>query len=168
MNFLNIERLLSITAVSSERTSLSETEVMSAWQARLLARNELMVYLATYLGDEPVQCYVTFPFDDIEVTVTNEDIQFDSEFIYLPFGWFSLNLWDALRKDKNNLLFKVLRYLSWNVDLIVRSLDSATATEEPITGELLSEQGIMDIFSLHSYIGVYENIDKWIGADRSR
>lgn len=168
MEFNNVDKLLSVAAVCNDCESVSESTLKAAWKARLFARNELMVYLVTYLGDEAVQCYVTFPFDDIEVTVLNEEHPFDSEFIYLPFGWFSLNLWNALLQDKNNLLFRVLRYFSWNVEQISNYLEASGVELDAgacVTSELLSERGILDIFSLHSYIGVYKNVDNWIGVD---
>lgn len=160
-----IEKLLDTMSVCNDCDGLPESEVEAAWLARLMARNELIVYLSNYLGDEPVQCYVTFPFEDIELTVFSEEKTFDSEFIYLPFGWFSCNLWEALKKDRNNLLFKVLRYFSWNATVIVHylAMDGVDLIDgNIITSEFLNEHAILDIFSLHSYIEVYKDIDKYI------
>lgn len=162
MNYEGINTLLDTLAVYNIGDDLPESEITAAWKALLMAKNELTEYLTNYLGDEPVQCCVIYPAGNIEIIKLLDDKEFNLDFIYLPFGCFSANLWNALREDKDNWLFKVLTYMSWYAVGVTFCFAEGFEVYEVITKKMVEEHAVWDIFSLRSYYNVYKDVDTYI------
>ena len=87
----------------------------------------------------------------------------DEEVVKLPFGMFSVNLWEKLLEDKENPVFKVLSYFEDCIHILRSNL--GIGKYEVIVLDSLNKRGIIDVYSLHSYVGVFENISNYFEGE---
>lgn len=157
-----IEELREFLSVCESPNPLTPQDIEAAFDLLQAAKNEARQYMLELMNGKPSHCRVTMPVGDLEVfSIDKKEVEEldDIELIHLPFGVFSLNLWQELLKDKNNPLFQILDYFEFNTRGIRNIL--AMHGVEPsviIDCDLLNEHDIMDIYSLHSYENVYRDV----------
>lgn len=166
MRIMQISDFFNVVPVRNDGKSLTENEVNEILASLSAAKLELMRYLFALSCTEPSACYVMFPFGDIMIGLLDPEDGLEEEFIHLPFGYFSVNMWNKLKADESNPLFMVLRYFSGYVDVLEWylmtdgvSIDCST----PITEAVVNEHSIVDIYSLRSYTNIYRDLERYLG-----
>lgn len=161
-NFKNVEELLNYMAVCEEPEPITAESTLNAYRLLQLACLEIRYYVEELMLDEQFFFDLIVPLEDLKVcNITDEDVSF--ELIRLPFGTFTTNVWNKLRDDKDNPVFKILEYFSFNVRGIHNILSMHGVDPKTIvTVELLNEHKIMDTYALHSYVGIFDNYSDFI------
>ena len=167
--FENVQKLRKFLSVCEMPDPISSKDIEDAYNLLQATKEELKAYISELMKGKTFSCRIIMPAGDLQecgfddsadlVTAVNNT----EESIHLPFGSFSMNLWQELLKDKDNPVFQVLNYFEFNVrgirnTLVMHGVPAKTA----ITCNLLNEHDIMDIFSLHSYENVYRDIFSYI------
>lgn len=159
--YANVNELIDFTAVCSEPIEMTEEEILSKFALIQRVKAELELYISELMGAEPYLYEVVLPLGKIKsnsITVGNS-----GEIIRFPFGMFSINLWEKLLADKDNPVFKVLTYFEFNVKGIKSLLvNQGVNPKQFVTVSLLNKHKITDIFSLHSFINVYDNASDYL------
>ena len=152
-----VERLMDMLCVYD---SLEEVVYQDYFKVLNDVKTELADYVSREMQSEPYYFKLYLPTKNVEVAQINSSSAL--ELIHLPFGVFSLNVWQKLGVSDGNPFYQLLRYLDFETRgirtyLSVRNVDSHAV----ITTEMLNEYGILDIFSLHSFEHVYSDATKY-------
>ena len=166
MNFRNVEALLGTLLVWEDADELSVIDMQVAYDTLKRVKVELTSYIKQLINStEPYIVDLRMPLDSVH-TINLDNINPDLVILHLSFGTISLNVWQKLKENLSNPVFKVLRYFSDNVKCI-RSILTMNGVDDfaPITKELLDEYRIFDLFDLYEYENAYKDFDKYLSAD---
>lgn len=166
MNFSNVENLLGTLLVCEDADKLSLVDMQDAYALLKQVKLELTDYIKQLVSStEPYIVDLKMPLDSVH-TINLDNINPDLIILHLPFGTISLNVWQKLKENLDNPVFKVLRYFSDNVKCIRDILTMyGVADSVPLTRELLEEYKIFDLYGLHEYENAYKDFDKYLDAD---
>ena len=123
MMYEKLEKLLEFSSILSEDVHLSSEErddmfiddVYDAYDLFDAGVSEAMGYVSRLAREEDDICKVIIPKGDWYIGGDRDVLALKSwlgekEIIYLPFGYFTANLWKKLKRDSDNPLFQLLRY----------------------------------------------------------
>lgn len=163
--FENVQKLRKFLSVCEMPDPISSKDMENAYNLLDAAKEEMKSYILKLMEEQTFSCRIIMPAGVLQEFGFNDsaDIHTTEESIHLPFGSFSMNLWQELLKDKENPVFQVLEYFEFNTRGIRNILTMhGVSDKEVITCDLLNEHDIMDIFSLHSYENVYRTVSEYI------
>lgn len=155
MVYKYIEELINTEVIITDRAIIPMCEVINMLSNLADVEREIECYLDNLMGDEEFVFELVLPLKSV--------MHYGAigiEVVRLPFGSFSINLWEELLADKDNPIFKLLRYFEDSIENLRKVLN--TDNYGVITMKDLNDNQIIDIYSLHSYIDVYKDIDKYI------
>lgn len=160
--FKNVEVLRNFHPIYEEPEPMSHEDVLNAFKVLKNAYKDVEDYLTELMSDEQGLVELVLPFHDFKIcNIVSSDMA--DEIFQFSFGTFSLSLWNKLVVDKNNPVFQLLEYFEFYVRLLQNLLAmQGFDIETLVTVEVLNEYQIMDIFSLHNYIGVYDDFQYFI------
>lgn len=156
MEYEYTNRLIHSEVIITDKSSLTEKELVGFYDLMANTKDEVIEYIRKLMKLEPYMYELDLPLGKIRDTGLTIS---DEELVKLPFGTFSLNLWQKLTEDKENPVYKLLFYLDFSLTYLRSVL--VVNRKGVITLSMLEEKGIIDVYSLHSYIGVYDSIDEY-------
>ena len=156
MEYEYTNQLIHSKAVIIDKNSLTEKELLGFYDLMANTKDEVIEYIRKMMKFEPYIYELDLPLGKIRDTGLSVS---DEELVKLPFGTFSLNLWRKLTEDKENPVYKLLFYLDFSLTYLRVIL--SVGRKGVITLDILNERGIIDVYSLHSYNGVYDGIDEY-------
>lgn len=156
MEYEYTNRLIHSEVIITDKSSLTEKELVGFYDLMANTKDEVIEYIRKLMKLEPYVYELDLPLGKIRDTGLTIS---DEELVKLPFGTFSLNLWQKLTEDKENPVYKLLFYLDFSLTYLRSVL--VVNRKGVITLDTLNERGIIDVYSLHSYNGVYDGIDEY-------
>lgn len=160
--FRNVEALRNFVPIYEEAEPIRYEDVLEAIRMLELAYLDIEYYIKELMHGEQCLVKLIFPLHDFKIcNIVSNDVE--DEIFQFSFGSFSLNVWNKIIVDKDNPLLQLLEYFEFYSRGIRNLLAmQGVDTEQLITFDLLDKYKIVDIFSLHSYIGVYDDFQYFI------
>lgn len=153
--FKNVEKLMDVMVVCEEPTTeMLDGVLFEVFPLLQRVRLELGLYLSETMGNEPFYFDLVCPFESLLITNTDDTGLLD--IVKLPFGIFSINVVEKLVADKGNPVMKVLEFLEFNTRGI-KNIMAMHGVTGFISLDMLKEHKILDVLSLHSCVGIYED-----------
>lgn len=149
-----------------EKSEFKDTDVAELVGLINEAKKEIKLYISNISGVDTYTFSLRLPTgDNVVVRRGNPNIM-DTEIIQLPYGSFSLKLFQAMKADGDNCpVFKLVNFFSENIDklckLIIKAgIIDAEKPELIITRNMLNNAGVIDVLNLHNCITLYFNFFK--------
>ena len=169
MMFEKLEELCNFPIVCGVTFEMSEQELEDAYILFDTGVSEAMSYVTRLAGEDNDICKVVIPMGDWYIggdsnMLSSKPWLGEQEIIYFPFGYFTANLWNKLNEDKDNPLFRLLKYFE-SCTHYLRATALMCEGVEPdtlLTCKVLEECGMLDMFALHCYENVYKNVSDFI------
>lgn len=159
----SIERMLDTMVVCEDNSPFSAEDLRAKWLILESAKVQALDWLQENFKEGDVY-YFSFvcPKGDI-LDISSEALMTEVEMIYLPFGSFSMNVWNKLREDKKNPLFTMLMFFEFQVRGIRNILAMhGVSPFDYITEDLLKEHGIQDAYGLYAFENIYKDVSEYI------
>lgn len=163
--FRNIEALRNFIPVYEKAEQTDLQDCTEALRLVRMAYLELEYYFKELMFDESYFVELILPHEEFKICTFYEDFV-DEEYITLPFGTFTSNVWNKLLADENNPLFQLLEYFEFHTRLLHNLVGMyGVGNEQFITYDVLQKYQIEDMYSLHTYVGIYDEYWKFIGKN---
>lgn len=160
--FRNIEALRNFIPVYEKTEPMDMQDCKEALRTLKLAYLDIEYYFKELMFEESYFVELILPFEQFEICTFYEDYV-DEEYVTFPFGTFTLNVWNKFIVDKENPLSQLLEYFEF-YSRGIRNLLAMQGfdTEQLITNDVLNEYQIEDVYSLHTYIGIYDEFQYFL------
>lgn len=153
----SVSKLLDFPSVYEDAT-LSEVDPSQA----INIMRDVKVAISDYIDELAAQAGKNYTFN-LRFPCISLGSAKDDEVIHLPFMDCSLWLWETMKKQSDNIVFKVVSYFYVNVLFIRVKLDMyGYSNELPITADVLDEYHIVDLFGVYAYEMVFIDALKYI------
>ncbi|MDE7476666.1 MAG: hypothetical protein K2M91_01725 [Lachnospiraceae bacterium] len=164
-----IERFREMLIVCDNPEEFTESQYEEYFQVLSDVKSDLVSYIGRIMNTEPYYFKLYMPSKNVEAAQLNSNGAGGlMELVYLPFGVFSLNVWNKICKaDSDNPVYRLLEVLDFDTRAIRMFLSVRDAYPDYITTEIINEYGILDIFSLHSFEHIYTDATRYFVKDDS-
>lgn len=129
-------------------------------------KNEIGLYISNLPGVDSYDFSLRLPVGSDMFGKKGNPNVWDNDTIQLPYGNFSLKLFQAMKADGDNCpVFKLVNFFSEKIDKLCKLLIKAGVldAEKPdliITRDMLNSADVIDFFCLHNCITIYFNFFK--------